>query len=129
MVSQRRTNSFEDIFEFFTIYHWNVWIFIFSEFILFTLFGMLIRYVELKLGFRKELKFTEILWQMASNMLNKPQNIKYRLISGYFFRISIINSEILGRSSLLIFNVFQISIILGLFQSLILTSVFKVVDF
>lgn len=93
-------------------------------FAVFTAFGLFVRYIEFKLTLRKRWNFFELLWKMARLQLMQSEEIRYNLMSGIFLLYSL--NSILGRISLLIFNVFQICIVLGLFQSLILTSVVKV---
>jgi hypothetical protein len=82
MITRRVDQSLKGILDFFSIYSKNVWISIFCVFLLFTAFGLLVRYVEFKLKLREKCKFGEILWKMSRLQLMQFEEIRYRLIAG-----------------------------------------------
>jgi lipoprotein signal peptidase len=100
------------IFDFFRVYDRNVWTIIISVFVLATAFGMLVRHVEYKLKMRNNRKIGEVFWKMLRFQLVQSEGIAFNLIS--------------GKSMVLIFSIFQICIILGLFQGFILSGIVKV---
>jgi hypothetical protein len=85
---------------------------IIAVFVVFTAVGMLIRYVECKLKMRKDGNFKELFWKILRFQLMQSEDISFRLLS--------------GRVALLIFSIFQISIMIGLFQGLILSNIIRV---
>jgi hypothetical protein len=95
-------------------------------FVLFTAFGLLIRYVECQLMLRERCNSAEVLWKMVRFQLVQPEWIEYNLIAGWLNWYLLNSLWSLGRGSLLVFSVFQICIILGLFQGFILTNIVKV---
>jgi hypothetical protein len=61
---------------------------------------------------RKDGKFGELFWKLLRFQLMQPEEISFRLLS--------------GRVTVLIFSVFQICIMIGLFQGLILSNIIRV---
>ena len=56
-------------------------------FVLFTAFGLLIRYVECQLMLREGCNFAEILWKMVRFQLVHPEWIDYNLVAGLFIMV------------------------------------------
>jgi hypothetical protein len=52
--------------------------------VLFTAFGLLVRYVECQLVLRKKCNFAEILWKMVRFQLLQSEGIDYNLTAGLF---------------------------------------------
>ena len=53
-------------------------------FVLFTAFGLLVRYVECQLMLRERCNFAEILWKMVRFQLVQSEGINYNLVAGLF---------------------------------------------
>ncbi|KAI6222658.1 hypothetical protein M3Y95_00916900 [Aphelenchoides besseyi] len=111
---KRPDHSFKSIFDFFQMYSLNVWLSVLAVFVLFTVFGVLVQHVECKLKLREQYKVSEIFWNMTGIQLTKFHHINYKLLA--------------GKIALLIFLVFQIRIVVALYESLILTRIIKKVD-
>ncbi|KAI6231706.1 hypothetical protein M3Y95_00410000 [Aphelenchoides besseyi] len=111
-VVRRPDDSFKSIFNFFEMYSVDSWMCVIGVFILFTIFGSLVHYVECRLKLRERYKIAEVFWAMTGMQLSQSSNqISYKLVA--------------GKLSLLIFSIFQLLIILGLYESLILTEIIK----
>ncbi|KAI6210107.1 hypothetical protein M3Y96_00292500 [Aphelenchoides besseyi] len=111
-VVRKPDKSFKSLFNFFEMYSVDSWMCVIGVFILFTIFGALVRYVECRLKLRERYKIAEVFWAMTGMQLSQSSNqISYKLLA--------------GKVSLLIFSIFQLLIILGLYESLILTEIIK----
>jgi hypothetical protein len=53
-------------------------------FVLFTAFGLLVRYVECQLMLRERCNFAEVLWKMFRFQLVQSERIDYNLVAGLF---------------------------------------------
>ncbi|KAI6216369.1 hypothetical protein M3Y95_01281500 [Aphelenchoides besseyi] len=111
VVVRRPDHSFKNIFDFFKMYHFDTWISMILVFMLFTAFGLLVQFVEYQLKLRDKCNFAEVLWMMTGIQLAQVTKINYNLLA--------------GKISLLIFFIFQICIILELYESLILTKIIR----
>ncbi|KAI6172409.1 hypothetical protein M3Y98_00969800 [Aphelenchoides besseyi] len=100
VVVRRPDHSFKNIFDFFKMYHFDTWISMILVFMLFTAFGLLVQFAEYQLKLRDKCNFAEV-----------------------FLTLRRLNEFVLGKISLLIFFIFQICIILELYESLILTKI------
>ena len=84
VIVRRTDHSLKSIFDFFNVYHLNVWISMIVVFVLFTAFGLLVRYVECQLMLRERCNFAEILWKMVRFQLVQSEWIDYNLVAGLF---------------------------------------------
>ena len=84
---RRIDHSLKNTFEFFNVYRWNVWISMIIVFVLFTAFGLLVRYVECQLMLRERCNFAEVLWKMFRFQLVQSEGIDYNLVAGLFITL------------------------------------------
>ena len=54
-----------------------------AVFVLFTAFGLLVRYLECQLRLRERCNFAEFLWKMVRFQLVQSEGIDYNLIAGW----------------------------------------------
>ena len=76
-------HSLKSIFDFFNMYRLDAWISMIVVFVLFTAFGLLVRYVECQLMLREGCNFAEILWKMVRFQLIQSEGIDYNLVAGF----------------------------------------------
>jgi hypothetical protein len=82
LIAHQRDHSLGDAFAVSSIYTINAWISIAAVFVIFTGFGIFVRYVESKLKFRANCNVAEIVWKMTRLQLMQSQEIEYRLSAG-----------------------------------------------
>ncbi|KAI6192350.1 PBPb domain-containing protein [Aphelenchoides bicaudatus] len=111
LVVKRAENSLTSIFDFFAVYNWKTWLLMGAALFFFIIIGALTRYVEYRLSLRKTPRLTDVAWRMLRLQLIQYQKIDYRLMAGSF--------------SLLVFAFLQVTIIISLYQSWIISSVVR----
>ncbi|KAI6219684.1 hypothetical protein M3Y95_01092900 [Aphelenchoides besseyi] len=108
----RRSDSrIKSVFDFFTVYGVDVYSLLFAAFVVFTMFGILVRLAEFRLFLRKQIGIGEFLWQMLRLQLIQSENLAYKLKA--------------GNISLITFAFFQCVLVISLYQSWVLTSLVR----
>ncbi|KAI6193416.1 Glutamate receptor ionotropic, kainate 4 isoform X2 [Aphelenchoides besseyi] len=104
--------TLSSVFDFFSVYHKYTWLFMAVSFILFVVFGLIVRFVERRLNLRYSVGIYSHCWQYLRLQLLQPVDIQYRLRA--------------GNISLIVFSFFQCALIISMYQSWILTSVMRI---
>ncbi|KAI6192357.1 hypothetical protein M3Y97_00328800 [Aphelenchoides bicaudatus] len=111
---RRSDHSLKSIFDFFTVYNWVSWVLLAFIFIAFTGFGVFVRYLEWRLGMRDTWNPAKLMFKMVRLQLIQPDSIDYKFLA--------------GSASLITFTLFELVVIVGIYQSWVLSSVIKSKD-